>query len=154
MRSTSRFAAPVLAAIACAIGAAGVAACGGGTERSATAFCNRLERELPGLEGPAEPTQQQLDELVDRYDGLAAIAPLAVQDDWDALTALVHTGATVVPNDPESTQALIEAAYATERAARRVEAWVSSTCGLTFPDVIGLESTTTTTPAAESTPEP
>jgi|SRR6478735_440955 len=152
MRPTVRFAAPVLAALACAVGAATVTGCGGGSERSATAFCNRLDKDLPGLEGPTE-TQDDLDHLVARYDSLAGVAPLAIQDDWDQLTELIHTAVSVVPTDAESVQKVIDATYATERAARRVETWVTSTCGLTMPVVLGLEGTTTTV-APETTPAP
>ncbi len=152
MRSTSRFAAPVAAAIACALSAGTLSSCGGESDRSATAFCNALDRELPGLEGPTA-TQDDLDALVQRYDHLAELAPLAVEADWGTLTELVHTAVTVVPSNAESVQALLDASYRTERAARRVETWVSATCGLAMPAVLGLEGTTTTL-APESTPPP
>ena len=152
MRSSTRFAAPVLAAIACAVGAGALSACGGGSEPSATAFCNALDRELPGLEGPTA-TQGDLDALVERYDGLAELAPLAIEADWTQITDLIRTAVTVEPDDPTSVQTALDAAYRTERAARRVEAWVSATCGLAMPTVLGLEGTTTTL-APETTPAP
>ena len=86
--------------------------------RSATAFCNRLDKDLPGLEGPTE-TQDDLDHLVARYDSLAGVAPLAIQDDWDQLTELIHTAVSVVPTDAESVQKVIDATYATERGTAR-----------------------------------
>ena len=143
-----RLVAPVLAV---AVGAGVIGACGGSPERSATAFCTELDRELPGLEGPTQ-TQADLDALVARYDGLNEIAPLAIEDDWQELTDLVVTAATVVPTDPTSVQIVADAAYRTERAARRLEAWVSATCGLTMPAVVGLEAPATV--PVESTPAP
>jgi hypothetical protein len=119
-------------------------ACRSEPPRTTAAFCEALGQALTGLEGPTA-TQADLDALVARYDELAARAPLGVEADWTALTELVHTAVTVVPSDAASVQALIEAAYRTERPARRVEEWAATHCALTMPAVIGLEATTTTT---------
>jgi hypothetical protein len=152
MRSRSRFAAPVLVAAACVIGSAALTACSDEPDRSASMFCTTLNEQLPTLEGPTQ-TQADLDALAARYDALNEITPLAVQDDWQTLTDLVHTAVTVVPADPESVQELADAAYASERSARNVETWVDTTCGIAFPAVIGLEDTLPPTlPPDTSTP--
>ena len=150
MPSRLRFAAPVAAAAAAV---AVLTACGGSPERSSSRFCSELDRQLPGLEGPVA-TQADQDALVTRYDELNAITPLAVEEDWQQLTDLVHTAVTVVPNDPASVQKVADQSYATERAYRRIVDWVGTNCGLTMPPAGGIETTTTTLPPADSTPAP
>lgn len=145
MPSARHLVAPVALSVAVALGA-----CGGSPERSSSRFCTRLDQELPGLEGPLA-TQADQDALVARYDALSEVAPLAIQQDWEALTELVHTAVTLVPTDPESVQRAADQAYATERAYRRIFDWVGATCGLTMPQPGGLESTPTTPPPADTT---
>lgn len=133
------------AAVVMALASAGFAlvACGGSPERSSSRFCSRLDQQLPALLGPYA-TQEEQDALLARYQDLGEVAPLAVEEDWQALTELVQTAITVAPGDQESTQRLADAAYATERAYRRIHEWVATTCGLTMPDPGGIETTTTT----------
>jgi hypothetical protein len=137
------------------LAAAALAACGGSPERSSSRFCRELEQQLPSLQGVSTTaTQEELDALVARFDELNEITPLAVEEDWQQVTDLVHTVATVVPTDPASTQKVADAAYATERAYRRVFEWVGANCGLTMPDPGGIEATTVAPPPTDSTPAP
>jgi hypothetical protein len=149
MPSRLRFAAPV-AAVTVALAA--LVACGGSPERSSSRFCSELDRQLPGLEGPMA-TQEEQDALVARYDELNEITPLALEEDWQQLTDLIHTAVTVVPTDPESVQRAADEAYATERAYRRIFEWVNANCGISMPQPGGIE-TTTIAPPPESTPAP
>ena len=142
------FAAPAALTIAVTV----MAACGGSPERSSSRFCSELDRQLPGLQGPVA-TQADQDALVARYDELGEITPLAVEEDWQQLADLVHTAASVVPNDPASVQKVSDQTYATERAYRRIVEWVSANCGITMPDPGGIE-TTTIAPPTDSTPAP
>lgn len=108
------------------------------TDRSATRFCGELNRSLPDL--TAEPVDgNDVDGLVTRFRQLNGITPIAIEDEWQALTDLVEMAAASDPSDPASGQSLADAAYATERPARDVERWVEATCGFQMPDVIGLE---------------
>jgi len=151
MPSRLRFAAPVAAA---AMAVAALAACGSSPARSSSRFCSELDQQLPGLSALSPTaTQEELDALVARYDELNQITPLAVEADWQQLTDLVHTAATVVPNDPTSRQKMADEAYATERAYRRIFEWVGANCGLTLPEPGGIE-TTTVAPPPDSTPAP
>ena len=149
MPSRLRFVAPVAAAT---VALAALVACGGSPERSSSRFCSELDQQLPGLEGPVA-TQEDQDALVARYDELNEIAPLALEEDWQQLTDLIHTAATIVPTDPASVQRASDVAYATERAYRRIFEWVSANCGLTMPQPGGIE-TTTIAPPPDSTPAP
>ena len=118
-------------------------------DRTGSRFCGELEKELPGLTGPLG-TDDDIDALVSRYERLDKITPLAIEDEWHALTELVAQAADVEVSDPLSRQSLADAAYKAERKARDVASWVESTCGLAMPDVIGIEGpdpTTTTTAA-------
>jgi hypothetical protein len=151
MPSRLRFAAPV-AAVTVALAA--LAACGDSPERSSSRFCRELDQQLPVLEPPSPTaTQEELDSFVARYDELNEITPLAVEEDWQQLTDMIHTVATVVPTDPESVQRAADEAYASERAYRRIFEWVSANCGITMPQPGGIE-TTTIAPPPESTPAP
>lgn len=151
MPSRRRFAAPVAAA---AVALAGLVACGGSPERSSSRFCSELDQQLPGLEPlSATATPEEVDALVARFDELNEVTPLAVEEDWQQLTDLVHTAATVVPTDPASVQKMADEGYATERAYRRIVEWVSANCGLTMPPAGGIE-TTTVAPPPDSTPPP
>jgi hypothetical protein len=149
MPSRLRFVAPVAAAT---VALTALVACGDSPERSSSRFCSELDQQLPGLEGPLA-TQEEQDALVARYDALNEIAPLALEEDWQQLTDLIHTAATIVPTDPASVQRATDQAYATERAYRRIFEWVSANCGLTMPQPGGIE-TTTIAPPPESTPAP
>lgn len=109
-----------------------IAGCASGPERSTGAFCERLRAEQPHLEGPLA-TPEDVQRLVELYRDLAALAPLAIQEEWDRITALVEAAASVDLGDPAAVDALREQAYATERAARDVSAWVADRCGITLP---------------------
>lgn len=143
-----RLAAPTLAVV---IGVASLGACGGDASRSTSAFCNELDRQLPGLDGPLAD-DGDLDALIDRYEGLGALAPLAVEDDWDRLTGLVRAAATAAIDDPDSIQDVADQTYATERAYVRITEWVDANCGLAMPAPGGMETTTVAPPPSDAPP--
>jgi hypothetical protein len=107
-------------------------ACASAPERSTGAFCERLRAELPLLEGPLA-TPVDVAALVQRYEALAQVVPLSIQEEWDEVTALVVAAAEVDLADPVAVRALNEQAYATEQAARDVSAWAEERCGITLP---------------------
>ena len=108
------------------------------TDRSATRFCSELAVDLPLLGGPFVDGGD-VDDLVGRYEKLNSITPLAIDDEWNTLTELVRLAADVDVDDPASRQQLADTAYKTERSARDVAIWVETSCGLTMPDVVGVE---------------
>ena len=99
------------------------------TPRTAQNFCRQLAKELPGI---AEPpvTDEQITQAVRRFERLNEIAPLEVEEDWQALTALMRAARDVDANDTQSVQALVDLSYATEKSATAASAWVLSTCGV------------------------
>ena len=120
-------------------------------DRTAGHFCGTIATEIPLLQGPfTEPAQ--IDDLVRRYEKLNRITPLAIEDDWNTLTELMKLASDVDPNDPNSRQAVADAAYKAERPARNVAIWVETTCGVAMPDVIGVEGSVPVAPPAPGTP--
>lgn len=107
-------------------------------DRSATRFCGSLNTALPDLTATVA-SSDDISALVDRFQNLNDITPIAIEDEWQALTDLVQLAADTDPLNPESRQTLADAAYRTERPAREIERWVEATCGFQMPDVIGLE---------------
>lgn len=114
------------------------------TDRSGSRFCGELADKLPGLTGPLA-TSDDIGDLVDRYESLNKITPLAIRDDWNVVTELMKVAENVDYEDPRSIQDLADAAYKAERSAREVARWAESTCGLDMPDVIGIEGPDPTT---------
>jgi hypothetical protein len=114
------------------------------TDRSGAHFCGELSTKVDGLNGPIS-SSDDIGDLVNRYESLDAITPLAIRDDWHAITELLRSAEDVDYEDPRSRQDLADAAYKAERSARNVASWVESTCGIAMPDVIGVEGPDTTT---------
>lgn len=108
------------------------------SDRSASRFCGSLNTALPELTATVA-SSDDVSALVDRFQSLNDITPVAIEDEWQALTDLVQLAADTDPLNPESRQSLADAAYQTERPARDIERWVEATCGFQMPDVIGLE---------------
>jgi hypothetical protein len=117
----------------------------GSTPRTATNFCRQLEKEISGMtEAPVTPSA--INELVERYERLLEVAPLAVEDDWRALTEMLRKTADVDAADEESIQAVVDEAYATERSAQDAQQWVVTTCGIDISSGAAVTPTATTEP--------
>ncbi len=82
-------------------------------------------------------TPNEVSNLVDSYGRLLDVAPLAVQDDWAALTDLVKAAAEVDAADPASVQKIADLAYASQRHAMNASAWVLATCGVDISTGVG-----------------
>jgi hypothetical protein len=97
--------------------------------RTATNFCRQLQHELPQIAQPTA-TPAEVSALVGSYERLGKVAPLAIEEDWKALTKLVKAAAEVDAADPASVQAVADLSYATQKSATAVAKWVSETCGV------------------------
>lgn len=144
-----------LATGAAAVVAALLSACGSGPERGTAEFCDQLRVQAAFLEGPLT-TGADVDALVARYRELERFAPLAIEPSWDQLVVLVETAATVDPDDVDSVQRAVDAAYASELAASEVVEWAQRNCDLQLPGVggVGTPATTTTTSTTTTTTTP
>ena len=124
--------------------------CGG--ERTGTAFCRQLAREVPAIGEPVTTKTQALG-IVERYERLLEKAPLTIEPDLRIVTDLLRMAAKVDTEDPAQVQELADASYKAEKASENVSDWVKSTCAVDMATGLSIEPprtvpTTTTTVAA------
>lgn len=100
-----------------------------GAERTGTAFCRQLGREIPGIAKPIA-TKTDANETVDRYERLLEVAPLSVEKDLRALTDVLRQAVKLDAKDPVAAQKLADDAYRSNQAAMNVRDWVISTCAV------------------------
>jgi len=132
--------------VATVVAAMVVAGCHG-PSRTQAHFCDRLRRSAPVLTAPvASPAAGRA--VVQEFEDLAKVTPLAVEDDWNALTELVRTAATMDLGDPAAQNALADKVFATSAAAKAVLAYAQDRCGVDLsgavPDATTPTSTATT----------
>ena len=75
-------------------------------------------------------TVEEENAAVGHFTRLQKVAPLEVQQDWDALTELMIAASKVKADDAESVQQVADLAYATEAIANTASEWVKATCGV------------------------
>lgn len=121
-----------------------LAACGG-PDRTGTAFCGQLGRELPAIGMPVE-TPAQVTEMVDRYERLLVRSPLTIEADMQVLTDLLRMAEDVDPNDPAERQQLADAAWRAQISAEKVREWVKSTCAVDLATGLFIEPPRTAPP--------
>jgi hypothetical protein len=91
-------------------------------------FCAEVSEHSAELTARPE-TLAELDSMLGTYRRIGADAPLAIEPHWEALVINYETASTVDVSDPESVQRALAQAYATERSAVAVHAYVATTCG-------------------------
>lgn len=101
-------------------------ACGGGAG-DAEQFCTEVGASREAILG-APSTTDEIDDFVGLYRRLGEVAPLAIDQEWEALVLNYETASTVVPGDPESVQRVMTQAVRTERSAQRVRLWLLTNC--------------------------
>ena len=99
------------------------------TPRTGTNFCRQLAKEMPGI-SVMPATVEEVNAAVGHFTRLQKVAPLEVQQDWNALTELMITASKVKADDAESVQQVADLAYATEANANTASEWVKATCGV------------------------
>ena len=99
------------------------------TPRTGTNFCRQLAKEMPGI-SVMPATVEEVHAAVGHFTRLQKVAPLEVQQDWDALTELMIAASKVKADDAESVQQVADLAYATEASANSASEWVKATCGV------------------------
>lgn len=112
----------------CAITVVSLAACAQ-TPRTGTNFCRQLAKEMPGI-AVMPATVDEINASVEHFTRLQKVAPLEVQEDWDALTELMIAASKVKAEDAQSVQQVADLAYATEANAQAASQWVKATCGV------------------------
>ena len=135
-----------------------LASCGS-SERTGTAFCRQLGKEIPGIGLPIT-TKTEASAMVSRYERLLELAPLSIEKDLKALTDVLRQAEKLDAKDPVAVQKLADATYKSNQAALNVKDWVISTCavdittGQTVAPPRTVPPTTTTVPAATTTIAP
>ncbi len=132
-RRTTAFAAAAIVAAFTAL-----SACGGDETPSAERFCGEVAANKDALTSPELLYADDIEPLLDLYRSVGALAPLGVEDDWDQLVSVYETASTVVVGDPESEQAALTAAYASEKAAAAVETWLMANCAVDIGPVFTI----------------
>ncbi len=99
------------------------------TPRTGTNFCRQLAKEMPGI-SVMPATVEEVNAAVGHFTRLQKVAPLEVQQDWNALTDLMIAASKVKADDAESVQQVADLAYATEANANTASEWVKATCGV------------------------
>jgi hypothetical protein len=139
-----------LAAVALAAAVTVLASCDKGSRQDR--FCKKLTDDQ-SLLGVVPQNPDDLDAFVSRYQQLAKIAPLAIDDQWHTIADLVKAVATSDLSDPTTADRLRDQAVAATKAVDDVRAYAKTTCGvdLVLAATPGAVSPTTVTPGAAST---
>jgi hypothetical protein len=110
----------------------------GGSERTGSAFCAQLGKEIPAI--AQQPTTiDQISAMVDRYERLLEKAPLSIEKDLAVLTELLRTAEDVDPNKPDEVQTLADATYAANQSALAVRDWIKSTCAVDISTGLNID---------------
>ena len=132
-----------------------IAACGG-SDRTGTAFCAQLGKEIPAL--ATQPvTTDEVREMVNRYERLLEKAPLSIEKDFVVLTDVLRLAEKLDASNRDKVQELADATYAANQAALSVRDWVMSTCAVDISTGLNIEpprQPTTTTVVATTTVAP
>lgn len=114
-----------------------LASCGG-SERTGSAFCAQLGKEIPAI-AQQPTTVDEIKAMVDRYERLLTKAPLSIEKDFAVLTDLLRTAEDVDPSQPDEVQKLADATYAANQSALAVRDWVKSTCAVDITTGVNIE---------------
>jgi hypothetical protein len=105
---------------------------------------------MPGIaEQPATP--ELINSTVKHYKNLQALAPLQVEDNWNALTLLMEKASKIDAADEASVQEVVDLSYATEKHATAAFAWVLATCGVDIATGLSVVQAPVTTDTVDTT---
>lgn len=116
--------------VAIIAGCALAAGCGDDGGGSAERFCGEIDVNKMVLTDPALVYEDDIDSLLELYREIADLAPLAIEDEWRQLLSTYETASTVVPDDVESVQTALAAAFQSESAAVAVANWLRANCAV------------------------
>lgn len=133
-------------------GATLLVACGD-DRPSGAAFCGRLAQEQ-GLVSSGVTNPAEIDAAVERYGELGRLAPAAIREPWQQLTALLQQAAALDPDDPDAPTELRQLAFESQSAADEVSDWARATCGIELRPATSLPPTGAASAAAVAPTEP
>ena len=130
-------------------------ACSDGGSADAAEFCAEVDANKQALTAPKLRTDADVQGYVDLHRRLGELAPLAIEQEWDELTSLYETAATIDPDDPGSIEEAKARSYATEKSAVAVRGWLRSNCSVNLGPVstiVAHEARTAPPPAPTTIP--
>ncbi len=101
-------------------------------------FCGEVQANAEALTQPNLEFSDDVEPFLDLYREIGALAPLAIEPEWDQLTAAYETAATVVPGDPTSEQVALETIFSTEKSAAKVDRWLQDNCAVDIGPVFTI----------------
>lgn len=138
----------VVTVLVCAI--TPLAACSSESPATAGDYCHMVSQNLQQLNAPAIGDPTSVDATSKLYREITNAAPLAVQKEWQTMTSLVETAATVDPNNAASVQQVADMARQSQHAASTISDYTTRVCGVT----IVTPTTTTIAPTTSTTTTP
>jgi len=103
--------------------------CGDDGPGDTARFCTEVQEHRDELmTSPA--ALEDVDGYLALYRDIGDVAPLAIEPHWQALVLNYETANTVDMADPESVQRALAQAYATERSAVAVQAFLLANCNV------------------------
>lgn len=106
----------------------GLGACGDDRTRTER-FCDRL-REDAAVLSAVPPTPDGPEQVIEAYHRAGEVAPLAIEEDWNVILAVVESAAVVDPTDTSAIEQVRADAVAATQAIERVTAFAAETCGV------------------------
>jgi len=139
---------PLLAAVAVVAAVTVLGSCDKGSREDR--FCKKLAEDQSLLAVvPQDPGD--FDDFVARYRQLAAMVPLAIDDQWHTITSLVEDVATADLTNPAAADRLRDRAVAATKAVEQVRAYAQSTCGVNLVLATPSGITPSTVPGTPTT---
>lgn len=116
-----------------------MSACGGGQDGgNAERFCGEIQVNAAQLTRPDLRFEDDVDPFLDLYRRIGDLAPLAIEQEWNQLTAAYETASTVVPGDADSEQVALSAIYSTEKSAAAIDRWLEKNCAVDIGPVFTI----------------
>lgn len=148
----------LMAALSCVVSLSVALTACGSPERTGSAFCAQLGKELPDI-AQAMATAADVSAMVDRYERLLDRAPLSIEDDLATFTDVLKRASRVDATDTQAVQELADATYAANKSALNVRDWVKDTCAVDISTGMNIEprrrpaaTTTSTSPSTTAAP--
>ncbi|MBK5333169.1 MAG: hypothetical protein JJD93_14430 [Ilumatobacteraceae bacterium] len=138
----------VVLVVAVALGV--LTACSSDTPTTTDAqYCTAVSANLDQLNAPSIVDPAGIDATSKLYQSITAVAPLAVQKEWETMTSVLAAAATADATDPAAVQKIADMARSSQHAATAIADYTSKVCGVT------LATPTTTLPVVvETVPAP
>ena len=90
------------------------------------------------LTQPGLQFTDDIEPFLNLYREIVALAPIAIELEWDQLIDAYETASTVVPGDPESEQSALAAIFSTEKSAAAIDSWLETNCAVDIGPVFTI----------------